>query len=427
MKKSLVFIIVLLSAIKVLSQDNRPRLVAGYPVNYSEDSVGTYTLPDLLTCNDGKKVTDAKMWTEKRRPELLKMVEEIQYGKMPPRPADLRFNVFDKNTLAFNGKAIRKQVTVYFTRDTSEHKMNLLIYLPANATKPSPLLLNISFSAYCQIVDDTGLWVGDIWTREGKKIKADQPGRFSKINVEQFIDAGIGFATVYYGDIEPDFKGGIQYGIRKQYLKEGQQEPAADEWGAISAWAWGLSRAMDYFETDKQIDSKRIALQGASRLGKTVLWTGIHDTRFKLVIASISGEGGAAISRRNYGETIQHITDTSRYYYQFAPNYHSYADKVNSLPFDAHTLVALMAPRPLLLQTGSIDYWSDPKGEFLSAIAAERVYNLFGKKGPNTSTLPAPSEKTLLMNPLGYYMHEGGHTVLPEDWTLFIEYMKKYL
>ena len=427
MKKVSFFFILLLFVITVYPQDNRPKLVAGYPVNYQEDSVGTYTLPDLFTCADGQKVTSAKIWTGKRRPELLKLVEEIQYGKMPPRPKEMHFNVFDNGTPAFNGKAIRKQVTVYFTKDTSDHKMNLLIYLPANAPNPSPLLLNISFSAYCQVVDDPGLWIGSTWTREGKKVKADQPGRFPKMNIEQFMDAGIGFAIVYYGDIEPDFKGGIQYGIRSQYLKQGQTQPAADEWGAISAWAWGLSRAMDYFETDKQIDSKRIAVQGASRLGKTVLWTGIHDTRFKIVIASISGEGGAAIARRNYGETIQHITDTSRYYYQFAPNYHSYADKVNSLPIDAHVLVALMAPRPLLLQTGSTDYWSDPKGEFLSAIAAEPVYTLFGKTGPGTVIMPAAKDSSLLMNHLGYYMHEGGHTVLPEDWGHFISYMKKFL
>ena len=358
---------------------NRPTLVAGFPVNYDEENVGTYTLPDLLKTSDGKIVKDAKTWIKTRRPELLKLVEEIQFGKMPPPPKNMSFDVFDKGTPAFNDKAIRKQVTIYFDKADTEHKMTLLIYLPANAKKKSPLLLNISFSAYNQIIDDKGLAVGEIWTREGKKIKADQPTNFPKMNVEQFLDAGFGFATVYYGDIEPDFKDGIKYGIRGKYLKNGQTEPAKDEWGAISAWAWGLSRAMDYFETDKQIDAKRIALQGASRLGKTVLWAGIHDTRFKLVIASISGEGGAAISRRNYGETTAHITDPSRYFYQFAPKYHDYSNKNNDLPFDAHALVALMAPRPLLLQTGNIDYWSDPKGEFLSAIAASSVYKLFGE------------------------------------------------
>jgi len=427
MKKNLFVVLLFIQGLVNAQPQNLPRTSAGFPVNYSEDSVGTYVLPDPLTMTNGKKVKDAKTWTQKWRPELVKLFEEIEYGKMPPRPADLHFNVFDKGTPAFNGKAIRKQVTIYFTKDTGDHKMDLVIYLPANAREPVPLLLNITFAAPNQVIDDPGIKTGSIWTREGKKVEATQASRFGKMDVEQFIAEGIGFACVYYGDIEPDFKDGVKYGIRKQYLRPGQTAPAADEWGAISAWAWGLSRAMDYFETDKQIDAKRIALQGASRLGKTVLWAGVHDTRFKMVIASVSGEGGAAISRRNYGENIKHITDTSRYYYQFAPNYHSYADKVNSLPFDAHMLVALMAPRPLLLQTGDTDYWSDPKGEFLSAVAAEPVYNLFGLKGPGTTIMPKANDESLLMNPLGYYMHAGPHGVLPEDWKLFIRYMKKYL
>lgn len=410
----------------VAQKENLPKTSAGFPINYNEDSVGTYILPNPFTLSNGQTVTDAKTWTQQRRPELLKLFETIEYGKMPAAPSNLSYKVFDKGTIVFNGKAIRKQVTVYLSADTN-HKMDLLVYLPVNNTKPAPLLLNVSFVANCQAVNDTGVKVGYTWTKDGNKIKADQPTKFPKMDVLQFIDAGFGFATVYYGDIEPDFKGGVQFGIRSKYLKAGQTVPAADEWGAISAWAWGLSRAMDYFEKDKQIDAKRIALQGASRLGKTALWTGIYNTRFKLVIASISGEGGAALSRRDYGENIKHITDTSRYYYQFAPNYHSYANKVNSLPFDAHMLVAMMAPRPLLLQTGDTDYWSDPKGEFLSAVAATPIYHLFGEKGIETSTMPAAEDKSLSMNRLGYYMHKGGHTVLPSDWTLFVKYMKKYL
>jgi len=426
MKRNLLLILLLANVLFAFAQKEKlAKTSAGFPVNYEEDSVGVYTLPDLFA--GGQKPTDAKTWTEKRRPQLLKLFEEIEYGKMPGRPADLGFRVFENGTTVFNGKALRKQVTVYFTKDTSNYKMDLLIYLPVKNTKPVPLLLNISFVANNQATTDSSVKVGYTWTREGNKIRADQPSRFNRLNVEQFIDAGIGFATLYYGDIEPDFKGGIKYGIRSQYLKPGKTTIADNEWGAISAWAWGLSRAMDYFETDKQIDSKRVALQGASRLGKAVLWAGVHDTRFKMVIASISGEGGAAISRRDYGENIKHITDTSRYYYQFAPAYHSYATKVNELPFDAHMLVALMAPRSLLLQTGDSDYWSDPHGEFLAAVAAEPVYKLFGKNGPGTTVWPAAGDTALLMNPLGYYMHKGGHTVLPEDWTLFIQYMKKYL
>jgi hypothetical protein len=424
-KRSALLIFVLCAG--ALAQQNKPPdVVAGIPVNYDESKVGSYTLPDLFELSNGKRVTDASSWLKKRRPELLRLFEEIQFGKMPPRPRDLAFEVFDKGTPVLNGKAIRKQVTVYFTKDHSDHKMDLLIYLPVNI-KPAPLLLNISFAAPNQVVDDPGVRVGEIWGRDNKKVKADRPSPFGKINVEQFIDAGFGFATVYYGDIEPDFKDGIKYGIRSVYLKPGRTEVANDEWGAISAWAWGLSRAMDYFETDKDIDSKRIALQGTSRLGKTVLWAGAHDTRFAMVIASVSGESGAALSRRNFGETVAHMTDPSRFFYQFAPSYHSYANRVNELPFDAHALVALMAPRPLLLQTGSTDYWSDPKGEFLAAVAAEPVYKFFGKKGPGTNLFPAAKDESLLLNDLGYFMHDGGHGTFPDDWPRFLKFMKKFL
>ena len=245
--------------------------------------------------------------------------------------------------------------------------------------------------------------------------------------MERLTAAGYAVATIYYGDIEPDYKLGYQKGIRGYYLKPGQKVPADDEWGAISAWSWGLSRAMDYLETDKQIDAKRVALQGVSRLGKTVLWTGAHDTRFKAVIASCSGEGGAAISRRNYGENLAHMSDTSRYYYQFAPNWHKYAHDFNASPVDAHMLVALMAPRALLLQTGDTDYWSDPKGEFLAAIAAQPVYQLFGMQGPGNAPWPAAGDTSLAYNPLGYYMHSGGHGTVPSDWDIYLAFLKKYL
>jgi hypothetical protein len=420
---SIIITAIIFSNIGFSQRANPARVVAGIPVNYNEDSVGSYVLPDLFTEQNGQIVKDAKTWMEKRRPEIVALFEEHQFGKMPPRPAEMHFDVFDKGTEVLNGKAIRKQVRVFFTKDTT-CKMDLLIYLP-KITKPSPLLFIINFFANSSVVDDPGIRVGDVWTREGKKLPAT-PAPFGKINIDTFISQGFGIATVYYGDIEPDFKTGFKHGIRGYYLKPGQSYPADNEWGAISAWSWGLSRAMDYFETDKQIDAKRIALQGTSRLGKTVLWTGAQDTRFKLIIASCSGEGGAALSRRNYGENIRHMTDTSRYYYQFAPNWHSYTDDFSRSPVDAHMLVALMAPRPLLLQTGDTDYWSDPKGEFLAAVAAEPVYKLFHKQGPGTDVMPKAGDQTML-NTLGYYMHAGGHGTIPSDWPLFISYMKKYL
>lgn len=404
-----------------------PTEVAGFPVNYDEDAIPPYTLPDLLTLENGQTVKDAKTWTKKRRPELLQAVADLQYGNTPPAPKSIEYDLFEENGNAFNGKATRKQVRIYLTENSQEHPMDLLIYLPKNAPQATPIFFTISFTANNLTVDDPEVRIGEIWNREGEKVLADQPSRFRATNVEQFIDAGYGFATVYYGDIDPDFKEGFDYGIRKEFLKEGETKPQMNEWGTISAWSWGLSRAMDYFEKDKQIDEKRVALMGVSRLGKTVLWTGIRDTRFKMIIASCSGEGGAAIARRDYGENIKHMSAPSRYAYQFAPNYLEYSTHLEDFPFDAHALVAMIAPRPILLQTGNTDYWSDPKGEFIAAQEASKVYQLFGENGPENNEMPPAGDTSLIHNQLGYYMHDGGHGTIPSDYPVFIQFMKEFL
>src|SRR5262245_50835767 len=305
-----------------------PSVVAGIPVNYEEAKVGNYALPDPLVLADGKRVRDAKTWNEKRRPEIVRLFEENQFGRSPSRPPAMSFDVFDKGTPALGGTATRRQVTVYFSADKAGPKMDLLIYLPAGARKPVPLLLNLSFTANSNMVDDPGVKPGEVWNREKQKVPAAAGMRFGRLNVAPFLEKGIGIATVYYGDIDPDFAGGIPHGVRSLYLKPGQEEPPPNEWGSIAAWAWGLSRALDYLETDKDVDAKRVAILGVSRLGKTVLWAGAHDTRFALVIASCSGEGGAALSRRNYGETIKHLTAPTRYPYQFAGNYQQFGDRV---------------------------------------------------------------------------------------------------
>ncbi|WP_222940391.1 acetylxylan esterase [Hymenobacter sp. BT491] len=399
------------------------RVVAGIPVNYSEDSVGTYTLPDPLALSNGKKVTDATTWGKQRRPEIRTWFEQNVYGRAPGKPRNLRFEVFDKGTPALNGKATRKQVTVYFSERNDGPKMDLLVYLPANATKPVPLLLNVNFMPNSSLIDDPGVRPGQLWNKEKQKVPAPayNPSGPMKLTVEPFLDKGIAVASVYYGDIEPDFDGGVKYGVRSLYLKAGQEKFAPDEWGAVAAWSWGLSRALDYFETDKAVDSKRVALLGASRLGKTVLWTGANDPRFALVIASVSGEGGAALARRNYGETIAHLVAPTRYPYQFCQNYQRLANRTDA-PMDSHMLVALVAPRPLLLQTGSTDYWSDPKGEFLSAVAATPVYNLLGRQGVLAGPMPAPGQ--LVGQTLSYYMHEGGHGIIPSDYQAFAEFLR---
>ena len=390
------------------------------PVNYDEALVGSYRLPDPLLLANGKPVRDAKTWYKKRRPELVRLFETEQYGRSPERPQALSFDPFDKGTPAFNGKALRKQIEIHFSTEPSSPKADLALYLPADAKKPVPVLLYISFTANSATIEDPGLRPGDIWNRDKKRVPASEGRRFGTVKVADFLKEGFGVATIYYGDIEPDFAWGARFGVRGLFLKPGQMEPAPDEWGAIAAWGWGLSRAMDYLETDPGVDSKRVAVAGVSRLGKTVLWAGARDTRFAMVIASCSGEGGAALSRRNYGETVKNLN--VNFPYQFAQNYRKFGDHVDQLPVDANLLLSLIAPRPLYLSTGSEDRWSDPKGEFLAAVAAGPVYELLGKQGLGTDQMPSADEP--IMHTIGFHMHTGGHGATPYDWQQYVKFMK---
>jgi hypothetical protein len=402
--------------------------VAGIPVNYTEARVGLYTLPDPLTLSNGEKVTDARTWIERRRPEILKLIEENQYGRAPGRPADMSFDVFDKGTPAFDERARRKQVKIYFATDHSDNYLDLLLYLPADAEGPVPMLLEVGWGPNNLAVDgDDGVRVGRAWNPQTKmRTPAEEGRRFgAPLNVMQLIERGYGVATFNYNDIDPDSLDSLAHGVRALYLKDGKDKPAADEWGSISAWAWGISRIIDYFETDADVDAARIAVTGASRLGKTVLWAGARDERIACVIASVSGEGGAALSRRNYGETVAHLVAPTRFPYQFAGNYANWAGRMDEAPFDAHFVIALIAPRPLLLQTGYTDKWSDPYGEFLAAKAATPVYELLGKKGIETYSQPGLGEP--MMNTLGYLMHDGGHGVMPQDWPVFLDFLDRYL
>ncbi len=403
--------------------------VAGIPVNYDESKVGDYkaTLPDALTLQNGKKVQNAKEWYRKRRPEILKLFEENQYGKWPAKKPKLRYEV--SQDYGLEGSAVRKQVTLYFSKDNDGPRVDVLIYLPKDANGPVPLLLNLSFSPNCLTVADPGVKEGRRWDKQGNlsivKSNPEMAGHGLDATVREFLKEGYGFATLCYTDIEPDFKDGVKYGVRSLYLKDGQTGPADDEWGAISAWAWGVSNVIDYFEKDPDIDAKRIALTGCSRLGKTTMWAGARESRIAVVIASCSGEGGAALSRRNFGETVAHLTAPTRYPYQFAANYGKYAADVTKSPVDANLLIALIAPRPLLLSTGSTDNWSDPRGEFCAAVEAGPVYELLGKYDLGTNVMPA-AEKPIY-NTLGYVMHDGGHGVLPQDWKYYLDFIKLYL
>ncbi len=411
--------------------DSDPGSVASIPVNYTEAKTGSYTLPDPLKLADGEPVTDAKTWFEKRRPEIFKMVEEGEYGRVPPRPEAMTFDVFDKGTPAFDGKALRKQVTIYLTASRTENYVDLLLYLPANAPGPVPVLIEFGWIPNnLAVPDDPGVKVGRRWdaqkkTRVPATPVANDRGIFRLRNIADVLARGYAVATFCYTDVDPDALEAMAQGIRAAYLKPGQTDRAPDDWGSVAAWGWGASRVIDYLETDPQIDAKRVALTGASRLGKTTLWAAARDERIACAIASVSGEGGAALSRRDYGETIAHLVAPSRYPYQFAANYAKWAGRADKMPWDAHMIIALVAPRPILLQTGSTDKWSDPYGEFLAAKAATPVFALLGKKGIEKEPFPAVGKP--LMNTLGYLMHDGPHGVLPADWPVFLDFLDAHL
>lgn len=421
-KTNLFFPLMWLLSIHAFCQKG-PDSVANIPVNYQESNVPPYDLPEVLRMENGQVVSSPQMWWEKRRPELLHLFETQQFGTIPSQTAS-GFQVFEESTAALDGTAIRKQVTLYLTEDSSSHTADLVIYTPVEATHPVPLFLQIGFSPNSLAVENPAIRVGTIRSREGELIPASEGRSFGFFPVKKFLEKGIGVAFIYYGDIEPDFPQGIHYGIRGHYLEAGKTWPDPDEWGTISAWSWGLSGVMDYLETDPMVRADKVALFGVSRLGKTVLWTGARDPRFSMIIASCSGEGGAALSRREFGETTKHMVDSSRYFYQFAGNRANYKQDISSSPIDAHQLISLIAPRPLLLQTGDTDYWSDPKGEFEAALAASPVYRLLGKEGLQTSEWPAAGIP--LFQDLGYYMHQGGHGTVPSDYDVFIDFMKMH-
>lgn len=394
-------------------------------VNTNEFSVPPYTLPDVLMMQDGTPVHTAEQWIGKRRPEILRLYQDNIHGHTPAGlPEGFSFKIVEEDRHALNGLAHRKQVEVRFAKDTNAPVLHLLLYTPAAAKGPVPVFLCLQFSGNWVIADDPGVRFYERWDSKTKTRLMPAPdtkrGQPKEWDVPLVLSRGYGIAAVCYGDIEPDWSNGagMPYGVRSLFLKPGQTERGPQDWGAIGAWAWGLSRCLDYLVTDKDVDGKKVAAVGASRLGKTVLWAGAQDQRFAMVIACLSGEGGAALSRRDFGENIDNMTTT--YLYQFCDGFKGYHKNWNALPVDAHMLVALMAPRPLLLNTGSQDLWSDPKGEFLAAQAASPVYALFGKRGLADEPLP-PLDKPILHD-LAFHEHTGGHTVPVSDWKVFLDF-----
>jgi hypothetical protein len=270
------------------------------------------------------------------------------------------------------------------------------MYLPKDAKGRIPVFLGMNFGGNQVVNADPAIRETKEWTRGAAK-----PGRASSAQrweVEYVISRGYGTATFYYGDADPDFDDGFENGFHALYDK-----PLRDEWGAIGAWAWGLSRVLDYLEKDPDVDARRVIVHGHSRLGKAALWAGAQDERFAAVISNNSGEGGAALMRREFGERVAQINKSFPHW--FAANFKQYGWKEQELPFDSHLLLALIAPRPLYVASASDDWWADPIGERLALEAAGEVYRQLGAKGRT-----------------GYHLRPGAHDILKYDWERFIDF-----
>jgi hypothetical protein len=411
----------LLAAVSLTAQPEGP------DVNYDESRVGDVRLPDPLVTEDGRAVKDAAFWRATRRGEILELFRAQVYGRVPAAPAKARWDV-GPSKKALGGRAIRREVRLHFSPRPDGPEMDLLLFIPRSAG-PSPAFLGLNFRGNHTIHPDPGITLSRSWVPEGPGVKdhrsteATRGSSASRWPVESIVSRGYALVTAYYGDIDPDFDDGFHNGVHPLFYRPGQERPEPDEWGSIAAWAWGLSRALDYLETDPDVDSRRVAVIGHSRLGKTALWAGARDERFAMVISNDSGEGGAALSHRWYGETVARLNRVFPHW--FCDNYNRYSENVQALPVDQHMLIALAAPRPVYVASAVEDRWADPRGEFLAAKAAEPVYALFGLEGLGVDQWPPPD--TPVGKTIGYHVRSGGHDLTAYDWKQYLRFADRHL
>lgn len=399
--------------------------------NLDESKVGPYTLPDPLLSASGQKVVTSAQWRAERRPELLKLFETHVYGKVPQpvSPIQPRFEVKSDDRKALAGTAIRREVSILFGDKQGGPQIDLLLYLPAKATASArvPAFLGLNFQGNHAIQSDSAITLSGQWMRaRGKGVvnnhatESSRGADASSWPVERIIARGYALATFYYGDIDPDYDDGFKNGIHPLFYQPGQARPAADEWGSIAAWAWGMSRALDYLETVPEIDARQVVLMGHSRLGKTALWAGAEDPRFAIVVSIQSGCGGAALSRRNFGETVEQINTSFPHW--FCTNFRQYNGHEDKLPVDQHELIALIAPRPVLICSAEDDLHADPRGEFLAALAADPVYRLLGTDGLAVTEMPRPAAGQLVKSTIGFHYRPGKHQVTSDDWDAMMNF-----
>jgi hypothetical protein len=401
--------------------------------NYDETKVPKYELPDPLKLNSGAAVKDAETWRSTRRAEILDLFSTHVFGRSPAPVAVQAKQVSTAETFA--GKAIRREFDLTLSHGDKSITMGMLVYTPKGKSKV-PTFLGLNFQGNHTVENDPGIRIPRSWMRERKdgtveNNLATEKGRgidSSDWPAEMIVSRGYGLATIYYGDIDPDFDDGFTNGIHPLFNDWAKQTAEGERWGSIAGWAYGLSRALDYLETDPLVDGSRVAVIGHSRLGKTSLWAGAQDQRFKLVISNNSGCGGAALSRRAFGETVGRINRSFPHW--FCLNHRKYNENEAALPVDHHQLIALMAPRPVYVASASKDLWADPKGEFLSCVHADPVYRLLGTSGLGGQSPPGEmpaNDQAIKQGTIGYHIRTGEHALEPADWQHYLDFADKHL
>jgi hypothetical protein len=393
----------------------------GQNANYDESKVPQYVLPDPLIAEDGTKIDTPEDWKNIRRPEILKQFQTEMFGKYPEADlSKIKFEEIFTYDKFLGGKATIKVERVYFNAPESKPKMDLMVVVPNDRKGAVPAFLMPNFQGNHTTNDDVNIPVSVADETIHNKDKSPDEVRGvakSRWSYERIVDSGYAIATVFYEEIDPDFDDGFKNGVHPLFTNFDVE--SGDYPATISAWAWGLSRALDCLETLPEIDSKKVVLLGHSRLGKTALWCGANDERFAGVVSNNSGCGGAALSRREFGETVKRINQSFPHW--FCANFHKYGDRVNDLPMDEHELIALIAPRPVYVASASEDLWADPKGEFLSALNADPVYRLLGTDGFGGVT-EEPDVDVSVGATIRYHRRTGKHDVTDFDWEQYVNF-----
>ncbi len=390
------------------------------PVNYDESQVPAYTLPNPLVKPDGTAVTDAQVWFEQRRLEILGQFQSQMYGKTPDFAAGLVFELVAEDRDAVGGTAIRRTVRITTMHQEQQHSFDLVIYLPKAGPRPLPTFVGILLFPKEAADPSPGVPL-ELTAAEQQQLNLEAPLP-GKDLLKTILDRHYAVASIDAEEIAPDDPKRYREGIIRLYsgAKEADRQP--DEWGALGAWAWALSRAMDYFESTREFDAKRIGAIGHSRRGKTALWAGAQDPRFSLVISNDSGCGGAALSRRHFGETVKQIND--RFPHWFCLNFRQYNEREAELPFDQHELLGLIAPRPVYVGSAVDDAWADPRGEFLSCVHADPVYQLLKIPGLGVTEMPPPNHS--IGKTIGYHIRVGKHALTDFDWLKYLDFADRH-